>query len=336
MGKRHVCNIVVAMITITYTFIACVGNSVKRGNIDMADSGDENKTSSALQSKRDSLLSPTTDLKYAFLVNPTMYYSTWQNYTLSLIENMVWTNKYATIYLDVPELFGMVYDDYINSSHDVDIEYVCQFIMEDQLEMLESKFVDFLTRMKEYNSISGRRIAIRGLRCNFSNAEISLLPHKYPEQKTMVDYMIRLSFGNVAQWTKNAEELAAYIKNNEDKLRKQMGYRYNLYLHIYNEIQHSLNKKRIKRSGSLTYDALMYLQSVDEANGRSIALLGPFQMRLEPGIDTFRSIIQHNLDAKSYIIYNIVDDSEKRVNMRQAGSISDIEMTHYWKLRKKI
>ena len=261
---------------------------------------------------RELLLNPQENLRIVCLVNPTMYYHAEHYFMIWLLENMAKTGRYSNIYLDIPALLGMAYDDYIKGKNNVSLDDVAQFYAYDQmLYMTHDDVLRFLSCLKGINATLKQKVSIKGLNYGFDET-LYPLAKIYGKQRVLIEKLTKMTTGmSDEQSIRNAnKDFNNFLIKNESLLRKDINDGYDIFKRISDlmQIHQSKNLTRKSEQELILFDNFSYLYAKQKEGERSIIYLGPFQMRKEPMITSFRTLLEDKLPQEQYIVYNYLDD----------------------------
>ncbi|MCQ2111974.1 MAG: hypothetical protein MJY95_01380 [Bacteroidaceae bacterium] len=258
-------------------------------------------------------MNPSEDLKVVLMANPTMYYDLEQVRCVRLLENMALSGNYSVIYLDVPALLGMVYDDYIKGENNVSLDDLHQFPEYDKRWYMErDKIFRFMECLKWINTKLSKKISIRGISYEFTEL-LFPIGDKYSKQKELVDRFLTIQFEHDRR-THHADyvEFNEYLEKNEAQLKKDIGDSYDIYKRIVERRLANENKTYDKMSDYdyHKFEDFMYSYSKQDADEKAIVYLGPIQMRKEAGVTSFRLLFENEFSTNQYVVYNILDDPD--------------------------
>ena len=267
------------------------------------------------------LLSPNEELKIACVANPTLYYNAEHYWTLSLIEKMIATGNYTTLYLDIPVVEAMMFDDYVKGNNNVTMNTIIDnynFNIDDRLYMRQEDLLYLLANIKGYNMSSDRNVSVIGLWYNVDEIEVEVFSRVYKQHTVICNFLSKSREAFTEEQIKEiGQDFEKYLQKNEKTIRKEESSKYDLYIRIAHSMKQQLCDDDLVTYDKRMFENFLYLESHNTPNSKAILLLGPYQMKHEKNKCSFRELMEHQFTSSQYLIYNILEESR---NLRRVES----------------
>lgn len=288
------------------------------------------ETLSCTADARERIMSPTDSLQFVLVSNPTRQYMAESMWTMWLIENMIRTGHYSSLYLDIDAPTAMLFDDYINGQNGISLETVNLCYVEDKLHMSMSRFCDFLADLKEYNMETNHRVTLRGMTYSFDEFAMGLYPRVYKGDNHLYDYL--RAYMSVP--TEELEhKISDYLTSNERRLKQILGDKqYDMYKRISDIFLSHRYGSGFNEWETFKFADFLYSLHADAADAKAIIFLGPYQMRTERGITSFRTLLEQKFSPSQYIVYSLLDEPDqknRRVERHKSNGLAISELADY-------
>lgn len=279
---------------------------------------------------REKIMSPTDSLHFVLISNPTRQYMEESMWTMWLIENMIRTGNYSTLYLDIDALTAMLFDDYIKGLNDISLETVNLCMVENEIHMSMSDISRFLADIKEYNMETDHQVTIRGMNYSFDEFSMGFYPRVYKGEKQLYDYLKDYLSCPTEELEHNISD---YLTSNEAKLRQVLGDKqYDIYRHISDIFLEHRDGRGLKDWETYKFEDFLYSLEADAADAIAIIFLGPYQMRMEQGITSFRTLMEQKYSPCQYYVYSLLDEPDikyRRVEKHKSNGLAISELAEY-------
>ena len=251
------------------------------------------------------LLYPAKDLKVAEIVNITKQYGVESYWTINLLEWMINTGEYSTIYIDTPFLYAMVYDNYIKDKRWMKVDTLNVFSQ--SLDIDEIDGINFLNWLREYNRTHDKKVSLCGLDFKHTDAAILGIKAIYPSTEGIIDSIFKMTWDKEADRDVVVKNTIKRMIDKEDIIRRELGDDYDVLLYYFQVVNH---KEIIshQKLDSLMYENFVNLQQKRKDDARSIVFMRYLSLRKLIGITTFRSLLENQMQNKEYTYYNLIDD----------------------------
>ena len=279
---------------------------------------------------REKIMSPTDSLRFVIISNPTRQYMEESMWTMWLIENMIRTGNYTTLYLDIDALSAALLDDYIKGLNGISLETVHLCALENELHMSMSEFCSFLADLKEYNMETDHQVTIRGMNYTFDELSMGIYPRVYKGEKQLYDYLEAY----LSCPTDELEhKISDYLTSNESKLRQVLGDKqYAIYRHISDIFLEHRNGRGLKDWETYKFEDFLCSLDADASDAKAILFLGPYQMRKEKDITSFRTLMEQKFSPYQYFVYSLLDEPDikyRRVEKHKSNGLAISELAEY-------
>ena len=262
-----------------------------------------NKSHGVAQS---AMLHPADSLQFVCIANPTRQYTGAMYWTCVLLEWLIDTGRYSTVYVDMPALEAMICDRYIKGDTLISMDHIkgITYWYYDTHHVDFIDFSDVLKRMRYVNMHSDKKISIKGL--DYQYIDYSLLPY----HNHLVDSIQKFVVGETPSSIAIKKNTLRYLTLNEAKERKEIGTDYDIFKRFFEEQINHENLFTEKEQDSAMLDIFLSLRQSEPAGSKAILFLSMLQLRDEPDIITFRTLLKKKFRKNEYLVYNLLDDLE--------------------------
>ena len=253
----------------------------------------------------DRLMAPDSELRMVLIANPTQRYQTSAIKTRWLIENMIATGKYETLYLDIPAWMAMIYNDYVNSQNGITLKEVGLIASSHELYMSDSDVMQWLARLKELVSEGKQdRLRVCGLNYTIDEVALGILPSIYKAHTKIMEQFVR-------EWNNptddGRQQLVEYIDRNQAELCRDIGEdAYGMYKRAAELKMLDWRQKGIS-GDAIRLENFMYTQQARPQDSICIIFLGPYEVRMEEGTSSFRKMVEQNFSHQQFLVFNLID-----------------------------
>ncbi|MCR4835064.1 MAG: hypothetical protein K5899_01580 [Bacteroidaceae bacterium] len=266
-----------------------------------------------IEKTKEIIMSPEENLKVVGIANPTLYYNAEHYWTLTLIEKMIATGKYNSLFLDIPVVEAMMFDDYVKGTNNVSLKKLVDnynYSVNNMLYLNTDDIIDLLAHVKEHNLATEKKVSIYGLWYGVGEMGVEIFTHVYKDLSGIGGYLIK----NREAYTEEqihaiGKELDNYLCDNERNIREKNGKKFDLFKRIAYMMQHEYSIGNIETSDTRMFENFLFAHSLESSDSKSIVFLGPYQTRLEKDRVSFRKLLVQKFPDSQFLFYNILDES---------------------------